>query len=124
MRPLNKQVTDANTKMAQQVAQVQGLEEQIETYQSEVDAANKTKDDANKKVESYDQLLKAAGTYLTGDQSSAAAQLAEVDGESMTGEGKKLYTSLNTLLQDYVFNEAYNKAGTAYHGRRLCDCYY
>ncbi len=55
----NKQVTDANTKMAQQVAQVQGLEEQIETYQSEVDAANKTKDDANKKVESYDQLLKA-----------------------------------------------------------------
>ncbi len=32
----------------------------------------------------------------------------------MTGEGKKLYTSLNTLLQDYVFNEAYNKAGTAY----------
>ena len=110
----NKQVTDANTKMAQQVAQVQGLEEQIETYQSEVDAANKTKDDANKKVESYDQLLKAAGTYLTGNQSSAAAQLAEVDGESMTGEGKNLYTSLNTLLQDYVFNEAYNKAGTAY----------
>ena len=79
-----------------------------------MDAANKTKDDANKKVESYDQLLKAAGTYLTGDQSSAAAQLAEVDGESMTGEGKKLYTNLNTLLQDYVFNEAYNKAGTAY----------
>lgn len=69
----NKQVTDANTKMAQQVAQVQGLEEQIETYQSEVDAANKTKDDANKKVESYDQLLKAAGTYLTGDQSSAGS---------------------------------------------------
>lgn len=32
----------------------------------------------------------------------------------MTGEGEKLYTSLNTLLQDYVFNEAYNKAGTAY----------
>lgn len=110
----NKQVTDANTKMAQQVAQVQGLEDQIETYQSEVEEANKTRDDANKKVDSYDQLLKATQTYLSGDQSSAASQLTEVDGDSMTGEGEKLYTSLNTLLQDYVFNEAYNKAGTAY----------
>ena len=110
----NKQVTDANTKMAQQVAQVQGLEDQIETYQIEVEEANKTRDDANKKVDSYDQLLKATQTYLSGDQSSAASQLTEVDGDSMTGEGEKLYTSLNTLLQDYVFNEAYNKAGTAY----------
>ncbi|MFQ9393099.1 MAG: hypothetical protein ACLR2E_01315 [Lachnospiraceae bacterium] len=84
----NKQVTDANTKMAQQVAQVQGLEDQIETYQSEVEEANKTRDDANKKVDSYDQLLKATQTYLSGDQSSAASQLTEVDGDSMTGEGE------------------------------------
>lgn len=110
----NKQVTEANTKMAQQVAQVQELQEQIEEYQAEIDAANKTMEDANKKVESYAELLDAANVYLGGNLSGAAAALTEVDAESMTGEGETLYNSLNTLLQDYVFNEAYNKAGTAY----------
>lgn len=110
----NKQVTDANTKMAQQVAQVQELQEDIEEYQRQINEANKTMEDANKKVESYDKLLEASHIYLGGNQQGAAAALEEVDGESMTGQGKTLYTSLNTLLQDYVYNEAYNKAGTAY----------
>ena len=32
----------------------------------------------------------------------------------MTGKGEELYTTLNTLLQDYVFNEAYAAGNTAY----------
>ena len=110
----NKQVTDANTKMAQQVAQVQDLQEQIEEYQRQVDEANQTMEAANKKAESYDQILEAANIYLQGDQQKAAESLAQVDEASMTGKGKNLYESLNNLLNDYVFNEALGKGNIAY----------
>jgi len=110
----NKQVTDANTKMSQQVALVQGLEEQIESYQLEVELANKNMEDANERVESYDQLLEAATIYLTGDQAGAAEALSEIIEEDMTGKGETLYNSLNMLLQDYVFTEAVEKGDSAY----------
>ena len=111
----NRQVTDANTTMAQEVARVQDLEEEIENYQSQIEEANKTMEDANTKAESYDDLLEAANIYITAGQGQEAAQaLAQVDADSMTGKGEELYTTLNTLLQDYVFNEAYAAGNTAY----------
>lgn len=111
----NRQVTDANTTMAQEVARVQDLEEEIEDYQAKIDEANKTMEDANTKAESYDDLLEAANIYITAGQGQEAAQaLAQVDADSMTGKGEELYTTLNTLLQDYVFNEAYAAGNTAY----------
>ena len=111
----NRQVTDANTTMAQEVARVQDLEEEIENYQSQIEEANKTMEDANTKAESYDDLLEAANIYITAGQGQEAAQaLAKVDADSMTGKGEELYTTLNTLLQDYVFNEAYAAGYTAY----------
>ncbi len=110
----NQQVTDANTKMAQQVARVQDLEEEIEGYQKQIQEAEKTMEDADKKAESYDQILEAADIYLKGDLPNAAAALAKVDKDSMTGQGEALYTDLNGLLQDYVFNEAFHKAGSLY----------
>lgn len=111
----NRQVTDANTTMAQEVARVQDLEEEIENYQSQIEEANKTMEDANTKAESYDDLLEAANIYITAGQGQEAAQaLAQVDADSMTGKGEELYTTLNTLLQDYVFNEAYAAGYTAY----------
>lgn len=111
----NRQVTDANTTMAQEVARVQDLEEEIENYQSQIEEANKTMEDANTKAESYDDLLEAANIYITAGQGQEAAQaLAKVDADSMTGKGEELYTTLNTLLQDYVFNEAYAAGNTAY----------
>lgn len=111
----NRQVTDANTTMAQEVARVQDLEEEIENYQSQIEEANKTMEDANTKAESYDDLLEAANIYITAGQGQEAAQaLAQVDADSMTGKGEELYTTLNTLLQDYVFNEAYTAGNNAY----------
>ena len=111
----NRQVTDANTTMAQEVARVQDLEEEIENYQSQIEEANKTMEDANTKAESYDDLLEAANIYITAGQGQEAAQaLAKVDADSMTGKGEELYTTLNTLLQDYVFNEAYTAGNNAY----------
>ena len=110
----NKQVTDANAKMASQTSKVRGLEEEIEGYQSKVDEANRIKDEANKKADSYEEILEAANAYLVGDTTKAAEVLGNVDADSMDGKGKELYESLNGVLSDYVFQEAYNAGTVAY----------
>ena len=57
----NAQVTDANSQMAAQVSRVQGLQEEIDGYQSKVDAANK----ANA----------GATAFASGDYKTAITQL-------------------------------------------------
>lgn len=104
----NKQVKDANSKMAAQNAQVQDLQEEIEGYQSKVDEANQVKDEANRKAESYEEILEAANYYLAGDTGKAASAMSQISADSMSGKGKELYDSLEMALADYVFTEAYN----------------
>lgn len=110
----NKQVTDANSKMAAEVARVQGLEKEIEDYQSKVQEAEDTMDEADRKAESYEDILSAAKLYLDGDETKVAEELAKVDADSMTGAGKELYDTLKTAVGDAVYNAALQAGHTAY----------
>ena len=110
----NQQITDANSKMASQAAQVSGLNQEIEDYKAKVEEAQKTMDAADKKASSYEKILEAANKYLAEDQSGAAQALGEVDAESMTGAGKDLYDTLNTGLKTYMYSTFTSAADTAY----------
>lgn len=110
----NRQITDANSKMSSQAAQVSGLNQEIENYKAQIKEADKTMEDANKKAESYDKILEAANKYLAQDQAGAAQSLSEVDAKSMTGAGKDLYDTLNTALKTYMYNSFKQEADVAY----------
>lgn len=115
----NKQVTDANSKMASEAAKVQGLEDEIEGYQAKIDEANQTMQEANEKAESYEELLAAADLYITNpnNQSQAAEALSEIEADSLTGAAKDLYEHMMETISDYVYNDAINAADIAYTNR-------
>ena len=110
----NQIVTDANTKLASESAKVQELQDEIEGYQKQVDAANQERDDANTKAQNYDDLLAVASTYISGDESSAASMVSELDGEQFEGNEQALYTALNGAVQTSLFTQAYNAGTQAY----------
>lgn len=112
----NKQVTDANTKMASEVSRVQGLEQEIEDYKAKVEEANATMEEANAKADSYEELLGAADLFVTNpnSQSQAAEALAEIDAGSLSGSAKELYDHLMEAISDYVYSDAVAAGDTAY----------
>ncbi|MDO5425638.1 MAG: tetratricopeptide repeat protein [Eubacteriales bacterium] len=110
----NKQVTDANSKMAAEVTKVQGLEDEIAEYQAKVDEANNTMEEAQKKADSYDDLLEASRLFISGDQTAAATALDKVDAASLDGEGEKLYEAILANVQTLMFNNYRNAGDIAY----------
>ncbi|MDO4345691.1 MAG: tetratricopeptide repeat protein, partial [Eubacteriales bacterium] len=110
----SQQVTDANTKLASESAKVDSLEKEIEEYQKQVDDANQTMDDAQTKADGYDTLLSAAAKYLAGDQNSAGTELAQIDADSLTGNGKTLYDTMMVNVKATIYQSQYNEGATAY----------
>lgn len=119
----NKQVTEANSKMASEAAKVQGLEDEIEGYQAKIDEANQTMQEANEKAESYEELLAAADLYIMNpnSQAQAAEALSAIDADSLTGSAKDLYEHMMETISDYVYNDAVNAANTAYTNRNFAE---
>lgn len=115
----NKQVTDANSKMASEASKVQGLEDEISDYQAKIDAANQTMQEANAKADSYEELLAAADLYISNpnNQAQAAEALGEIKAESLSGAALDLYDHMMEAISDYVYNDAINAANTAYTNR-------
>ncbi|MDY3919545.1 MAG: tetratricopeptide repeat protein [Candidatus Limivivens sp.] len=112
----NKQITDANSKMAAEVSRVQGLEDEIAEYQAKVDEANQTMEEAKKKAESYDELLEASRLFVSGDQTAAAEALNEINAASLDGEGEKLYNAILDNVKTLMFNNYRNAGDIAYVG--------
>ncbi|SDG78125.1 tetratricopeptide repeat protein [Marvinbryantia formatexigens] len=110
----NQQVTDANTKLAAESAQVDALEAEIEGYQAQIDEATQTMEEAQNKADGYDQLLSAAVKFLGGDESGAATELAEVNADSLDGNGKTLYDTIMASVKSTIYTTQYNEGATAY----------
>lgn len=110
----NRQVTDANMKLAAEAAHAQDLQDEIDGYQKQVDEANQERDDALEKAESYDELLSVANLYVSGDAASAANAVAGLDAEAFDGNAKALYDSMSGAVGQSLFNQYYNTGATAY----------
>lgn len=113
----NRQVTDANLKLASGTAQLQDLQDEISSYERQIQAANQERDDALGKVKSYDELLTAAGQYVSGDQVNAVEALGSIREEDLEGSAKTLYDNMKGGVSDVLFNQYYTAGTTAYAGR-------
>ena len=110
----NRQVTDANTKLASEAARAQDLQDEIDGYKSQVDSANQDKEDALKKAQSYDDLLAAVNKYVSGDVSGASTAVAALDASDFEGNAKTLYDSMASAVGTSLFSQYYNTGATAY----------
>ena len=110
----NRQVTDANTKLASEAARAQDLQDEIDGYKSQVDSANQDKEDALKKAQSYDDLLAAVNKYVSGDVSGASTAVAALDASDFDGNAKTLYDSMASAVGTSLFSQYYNTGAAAY----------
>lgn len=110
----NRQVTDANTKLATESVRVQELEDQIADYENQAEQAGKDKDDALAKAQSYEDLMAVANLYVTGDQTNAASMVTTLNGDDFDGNAKTLYDSLTGAVQSSLFSQYYSAGTTAY----------
>jgi tetratricopeptide (TPR) repeat protein len=110
----NRQVTDANTKLASESVKVQELQDQIDDYVTQADRANQDRDEALAKADSYNELLAVANLYVTGDTVNAAQQIGELDADDFDGAAKTLYESITSAVQGSLFDQYYNAGTVAY----------
>ena len=110
----NRQVTDANLQMASGNVQLSDLQDQMDNYKSQVEDANSDRDDALAKVKSYEDLLSAANTYISGDTSAAANAVTAIDGGKLDGNAKTLYDTMKNGVSVTLFNTYYQAGTTAY----------
>lgn len=113
----NQQVMDANMTLASTTATMQDQQDQIDSAKADADAARRERDDALDTAESYQNLLKAADNYVTGDQTSAIDELGALNADDFDGNALQLYRDLNSMVGDALFTQYYTDGTTAYvHG--------
>ena len=110
----NKSVTDANTSLATISATVQDLEDDVENAKGQVEAANKERDDALRRIDGYDSLLEVADLYVQGDQTKTVDAIKELKAEDYDGKGKVLYEHLSSAVGGALFNQYFNAGTNAY----------
>ena len=110
----NRQVTDANMKLATESVKVQELQDQIDDYVQKAERADQDRDEALAKAEGYDDLLAVAHMFISGDQTQAANMITALDGQIYTGNAKSLYDSLIVAAQGTLFSQYYATGTTAY----------
>lgn len=110
----NRQVTDANTKLATESVKVQELQDEIDGYVSQVEDAQKDREDALAKADSYDELLEIAQVYVGGDATTAANMITNLDASGLEGNAKSLYDTLSGAAQGSLFTQYYNAGTSAY----------
>lgn len=110
----NRQVTEANTKLATESVKVQELQDEMDGYVQQAEQAEQERDEALQKVDNYDDLLVIANLYVTGDLTTAASRISELDKSSFTGNGLTLYESLSSVVEGSMFDQYYSAGTTAY----------
>ncbi|MCC8103021.1 MAG: tetratricopeptide repeat protein [Clostridiales bacterium] len=110
----NKQVTEANTKLAAVQVQMEELQEEIEGYEDQISDAEDERDAALAKADSYDELLAVANLYVSGDESSAADQILTLNADDYEDNALALYESIRSAVSASLFTEYYNAGTTAY----------
>lgn len=110
----NRQVTDANTKLATESVKVQELQDEIDGYVEQAERAERERDDALAKAQSYDDLLAVAGLYISGDQNSAANMITNLNADDFDGNAKSLYDAMNSAVSNSLFTQYYTAGTTAY----------
>ena len=112
----NQAVTDANLKLASGTAQISSLQDEIDSYKTKVENADRDKDEALRKAESYDELMGIADLYFKGEQNKAVDAIGKLDESTMDGNALALYQDLMGHVSAALFSQYYLDGTTAYTG--------
>lgn len=104
-RTANDKVTEYSNTMASQAAQILRLQDEITTSQGTVETANTQIDEATRKADSYENLLKAANALNGESYTTAATALTSVDASLLSVDAKATYDSIFSQVQGTMFKK-------------------
>lgn len=99
---------------------IDDLEKQIEEFQNKLDEADNNQKAVKTQISSYEDLLGAYKSYISGDVIETGNALDEVDVSLLSKKAKKTYKSLNDKIFDEYVEALYNE-GYSYYRRNNYD---
>lgn len=111
---INKAVAEYSNQVESKTAELASLQSEMESLRQEAEDAVKTAEEASGQMASQEALLKAYRAYAESDAAGALEQLEAIDQESLTEEGKVLYTDVFQKVGTDAVKNLYNTGYAAY----------
>jgi TolA-binding protein len=110
-----KQMVEASDTIASDAQNIKDLEAQVEELQAELDEASDSKKEVQSQITSYEKLIAAYSSYYKdGDTATASEKLKKVEKDDLSDAAKKLYNSLNSVVQESNISTLYQEGYSLY----------
>jgi TolA-binding protein len=110
-----KQMVEASDTIATDGQTIKDLESQIEELQSQLSEASDSNEQVQSQISSYEKLLQAFSSYYKDNDADAASEkMDKVVKDDLSKSAKKIYNSLNAVVQEQNFVKLYQQGYQAY----------
>lgn len=113
----NEKVVSYSNTMASQSAELKKMQEQIAQSEETVASAQQQITDATNQTTSYENLIKAYAAYQSGDYTSAANVLQNVQPELLSVDAKEIYDSVYNNIRTTMQKNLKNQGEQAFYSK-------
>jgi tetratricopeptide (TPR) repeat protein len=120
-READERIVQYSNTVAAQEAQIQNLEEEVETSAAETEAAQQQAAEAEKRQGVYDRLVTALKAYQEQDYDGAAESLEGLDVSLLSTEAKEAYDSIYPQIQGRIYAALVEEGKNAFDYSRYAE---
>ena len=113
----NEKVVSYSNTMATQSAEMNKLQEQIDQSEETVASAQQQIEDAQNQTSSYENLIKAYAAFQSGNYTSAANVLQNVQADLLSVDAKEIYDSIYKSIQSTMKNNLKSQGEQAFYAK-------
>lgn len=114
-REANEKVVSYSNTMATQSAELKKMEEEIAQSQETVSSAQEQIQQADDKVTTYENLIKAYAAFQSGNFTSAANVLKNVNSDLLSVDAKEIYDSIYANVKSTMKKEMKTEGEVAFY---------
>lgn len=113
----NEKVVSYSNTMATQSAEMNKMQEQIDQSEETVASAQQQIEDAQNQTTSYENLIKAYAAFQSGNYTSAANVLQNVQADLLSVDAKEIYDSIYKNIQTTMKNNLKTQGEQAFYAK-------
>ncbi|MGL6200656.1 MAG: tetratricopeptide repeat protein [Lachnospiraceae bacterium] len=119
----NQDIIAYGEEIASQKAEISALKQELETYRAESDETEDEQETAVTTQSSYEKLMQVQEQYESNSVSNAdmAANLMEVNSDSLGEQGQAIYTTLTEAIYPTVLSRNYSDGKSSYEAENYQD---
>lgn len=119
----NQDIIAYGEEIASQKAEISALKQELETFRAESDETEDEQETAATTQSSYEKLMQVQEQYESNSVSNAdmAANLMEVNSDSLGEQGQAIYTTLTEAIYPTVLSRNYSDGKSSYEAENYQD---